>query len=476
MPPNLRGHLQQAGPLFRFIQLKLPKALFAVALLMLAGTYGYNVGANRWFPFYVVRDAIMTARNIRFQLFQYGYYQLAGVSNVPVGQVEQARFKSYTRDHYPENFLITGGPYQFREFCPKYGCLAVVLTRQGKLVSAVPFIPSEFEKTPLVSLPYQELLYKPEKDLLPVSAIQLPGGDYVFNIQVNGAFPYGGGIVRVRQDGTIVWYRKDYAHHWSAGLRNGTIVTPARLPGDTTHVRISENETFRFACAEPSPMDAVEVLDLHGRLIKELPLFPALAASPFRGLLSTTVDPCDITHMNFVRAVGEPLAAKIPGTSPDDYLVSLRNISAFLIVDKNSGAIKRLYRGSFGLQHAVRPTPDGKIIMFDNEGGSYVGGPSRLLIYDPATGEERTIFPNKDTPKGLPVHSPTGGYIDISPDGTRAIVNFAELGRAYEVDLKSGKLLTAYDNLHNLQGLSQYPGNGTGKAVRAFVNQVSYAN
>ena len=38
MPPNLRGHLQQAGPLFRFIQLKLPKALFAVALLMLAGT------------------------------------------------------------------------------------------------------------------------------------------------------------------------------------------------------------------------------------------------------------------------------------------------------------------------------------------------------------------------------------------------------------------------------------------------------
>lgn len=456
---------------------QIAQGLFVAALLLLAFGWGFRAGGRDWFPRRMLLAAKMTYTSLKFQFFEYGYYQIAGVSDVSAKRVIAARFKSYTSQHLPENFLITGGPYQFREFCPKYGCLAVELTREGKLVSAVPFIPSEFEKAPMVSLPYEQLFYRPEKDLLSGSVFKLSGGDYIFNIQLNAAFPYGGGVARIHPDGEIVWYRRDYAHHWSAPLPNGEIVTPARTPGDTARIRIAGSQFYHFGCKTvTSPMDEVEVLDTNGQLKKQISLFHALAASPFRGHLTTTIDPCDITHMNFVRAVGTPLAARLPGISPDDYLVSSRNTSSFFIVGNASGKIKRFYRGTFSLQHSVLPTPDGKILMFDNLGGDYVGGPSRLLEYDPVTHTERTIFPNKNTPPGLPTYSATGGFIDISPDGTRAIVSFAELGRAYEVDLKSGKLLTAYDNLHNLQGLPQYPGDGTGKAVRAFVSQVSYAN
>ena len=96
-----------------------------------------------------------------------------------------------------------------------------------------------------------------------------------------------------------------------------------------------------------------------------------------------------------------------PATTPDgiakgDLTLSLRNISAFVILDGETSRVKRLVRGTFSRQHSVQHLKDSVFLMFDNHGGDEIGGPSRLLEFDLADGAERTIFPNPDTPAHLP--------------------------------------------------------------------------
>src|SRR5262249_9759134 len=137
--------------------------------------------------------------------------------------------------------------------------------------------------------------------------------------------------------------------------------------------------------------------------------------------------------------------------SPDDLLVSLRNISAVVIVGRGDGKIRHLFKGSFLQQHSAQPSPDGNIIIFDNLGASSDGGPSRVLLFDPVTGQERTLVAGGD--EGAGMFARVKGNINVSPDGTRALVAVAQQGRAYEIRLDNGEILTAFDNLHDLRPL-----------------------
>jgi hypothetical protein len=156
-----------------------------------------------------------------------------------------------------------------------------------------------------------------------------------------------------------------------------------------------------------------------------------------------------------VTLVGQELAQRLPGVEPNDFLVSLRNISAVVVLGRSNGKIKQLFKGSFLLQHSAQAAPGGKIIIFDNLGASYEGGPSRVLLYDPVTGEERTVLPNAAT-EGLPLFARVKGNIDISSDGTRALVAVAQTGTAYEIRLADGAILTTFDNLHDLHSVPQF--------------------
>jgi hypothetical protein len=79
-----------------------------------------------------------------------------------------------------------------------------------------------------------------------------------------------------------------------------------------------------------------------------------------------------------------------------------------------------------------------------------------LLRIDPESGKEQTIFPRHDTPSALPFFSQVKGNINISADGSRALVAVTEQGRAYEIRLKDGALLTSFDNLHDMHTMPQF--------------------
>jgi hypothetical protein len=150
------------------------------------------------------------------------------------------------------------------------------------------------------------------------------------------------------------------------------------------------------------------------------------------------------------------LAARIGNARPEDLLVSLHNISALIVVGRTDHRIKRLYRGTFLFQHSAQPTRGGQIILFDNLGASDEDGATRVLQFDPGSGTERTIFPTSATPQDALFFSRVKGNIDLSRDGTRALVAATEIGRAYEIRLSDGAILTSFDNLHDVRPMRRF--------------------
>jgi hypothetical protein len=113
--------------------------------------------------------------------------------------------------------------------------------------------------------------------------------------------------------------------------------------------------------------------------------------------------------------------------------------------------------------------------MFDNHGGGAEGGPSRLLAVDLATGEERTIFPTREHPPRLHgAFSGTAGGVHIAPNGERAIVVFSTDGKAYEIRLADGAVLTEYDHVHDVSMVDSLPEERVAKAGIFVLYGVDY--
>lgn len=72
-------------------------------------------------------------------------------------------------------------------------------------------------------------------------------------------------------------------------------------------------------------------------------MFDALAASPWASALALSSDPCDPLHINFAHEIGSDASA-VPGLAPGDLVVSLRQIHAFGILDRETRVLKRLVR------------------------------------------------------------------------------------------------------------------------------------
>ena len=141
-------------------------------------------------------------------------------------------------------------------------------------------------------------------------------------------------------------------------------------------------------------------------------------------------------------------------------MVSLRNLSAFAILDGETGRLKRLVRGGFFRQHSVQHLEGSTFLMFDNLGHDDVGGPSRLLMVDVSpTGERLRSFPMSSTPEvpPEPVQPKRGATIDISHDRERAIVTFTHDSMAVEVrHLRWRGAEHVFTSLHDVSGLEQF--------------------
>jgi hypothetical protein len=88
---------------------------------------------------------------------------------------------------------------------------------------------------------------------------------------------------------------------------------------------------------------------------------------------------------------------------------------------------------------------------------------------------ERRIFPNADVPEAYAqVFSDTAGHLAISPDRRRVLASFTHAGRAFEVDIASGRLLAVYDSVHDISAVPDVPEDERDLAGRFSIYGMSY--
>lgn len=437
---------------------RLPLVMFVFSLVLASFAYGFIADQFHIFPYETIKSAARTGATFYKELVPGPNQLLVGLTNIKADRIESQRIRPVAELQTSERYLLMGGPDQYREYCPQHGCVAVVLRRDGHLVHAFPFRPDELAEHTIADRPFERLLYDPARALYPVGAIQLEDGGLIVTFQRINTFPYGGGVARITADGSIVWYRQDYAHHWPASLGNGQIaVLTTDIVKGPLEVPIKDGKSFTLTCTGLWD-DGVEILDLNGKVVDRIPLLTPIVRSRFRQFLHTNLTWCDTLHLNYVRPIGAELAAAVPGALPGDLIISVSSLSAFAIIGRRDHQIKTMVRGSFAKQHNVLPTRGTKILLVDNWGSDPTGGPSRLLEYDFATHREKTLFPGPQTPEGTRTYTYDTGHVSLSADGRKALFAVSDAGIGYEIELDTGKILTEFDDLQDMRNIPGFPG------------------
>ena len=424
---------------------RLPLILFVIAIALSIFGYGMLVERQRVFPYWIVHDGIKTGKvlldsmTVEFQSF----------SEVPPAELGSKRVEFVAGNGLTAPILWTGGHFQFSEYCPS-GCLAVEYSRTGEVVHAYPLRLDELEKAKDRVVDRDEFPYEYSpgfsfvSDTFPIGISRYSNGDLLVIFHYHSAFPYGAGVARIDRDGHVIWFRSDYSHHWPYLLDDGTALVPSyRIDREPVFLQIRDMK-MQLGRDDVLYRDMVHVIDKDGQLLKYIDILEALLASPYAPISRFALHRRDPLHLNYIHQLGDD-AGGAWDIVPGDLVVSLRNLSAFAILDWESGRVKRVIRGNFFMQHSVHHLEGSTFLMFDNWGQDEVGGPSRLLMIDFADGRETTIFPNQRTPESLrDLFSEFHGDIDISADRRRALIAFTKEGMGVEVRLSDGAVLNIF--------------------------------
>ena len=465
---------------------RLPRLLFVLALALASFVCGGLVVGYELFPFSVFSKGVKTVRT------KYKFYpkeddgRFIGFAEVPPDRAASHRFQFLQGEALSGPILWHGGHYQFLEHCPDRGCLAVEYTATGEVAHAYPFRSDELEQAANAArsdeFPYE---VSPAssfgRDIEVVSISRYANGDLLVVFHQETAFPFGAGVARIDRAGHPVWFRRDYSHHWPHIEDDGVALVPGALVGRESISFERAGATIALKCGTNRPyLDAISRIDGKGQLLKRINLLDALRDSPFAHFMLSSskpshfTAPCDPLHLNFVHRLGAD-AGGAWGLAPGDLVASLRHLSAFAILDGESGRVKRLVRGSFFYQHSVHHLTGATFLMFDNYGRDGVHGPSRLLKIDLADGRETTLFPNDRTPEPLQnLFSADQGVIDLSPDRRRAMVTFTRQGVTVEVRLADGAVLNVFKSLHDVSNLERFPKQRQRKAAVLTMRGISY--
>ncbi|MEQ8964907.1 MAG: arylsulfotransferase family protein [Azospirillaceae bacterium] len=479
---------------------RLPALLLVLAVAIVSAGYGMAVVAYEVFPFRIVRDAVLTSQTLAKAVgrtpyagdFQ-GFVALAPV-DAPAARFGRPDTLAKVRAAAPAadppsrdgpgggpnggagrtGFLAFGGPNQYLDLCPETGCLAVVFDRDGRVRRAVPYRPEAVFAADIVepgAYPYEAIDFDFAELSRPLGIVPYPDGDLLVVFQKavgRRLFPFGAGVARIAPDGTPRWFRFDYSHHWPALAADGTAVVPALAVREgPLEIPLHGDESLAVACAaERYYADTVRLIDGKGAVVREYDVLAALLRSPYRAVLQHTTDGCDPTHLNYVDIVPPEAAEAIGGVAAGDLVVSLRNISAFAVLDAESGDVRRLVRGTFIQQHSVQHWRAGEYLVFDNQGGGPRSGPSRVLSVDLASGEaERTLFPTLGHPRAYrDLFTVDAGKVHVSPERNRAVATFSNMGQAVEFDLATGDVLTEFSNVHDVSTVDILPEERNGSA------------
>lgn len=248
------------------------------------------------------------------------------------------------------------------------------------------------------------------------------------------------GAARIDACSNVVWRSDRPTHHSVSRTADGNFLIPGVIAADDTPEQYLPTG---MSAADITAMigdsmskdynNSALLVSPDGKVLKEFSLVKAvydagLDHALYASLTDVAADP---VHLNDIEEVTPELAAKIEGVEAGDWLVSLREMHMLAIIDSEDGHLKWQQQGPWVKQHDPDILPDGTIEIFDNRAqmvGRHVTG-SRILHFDPATGETTTVVPVGEADR---FNSFIMGTHQTLPNGNRLIAE-SMAGRAFEV-------------------------------------------
>lgn len=231
----------------------------------------------------------------------------------------------------------------------------------------------------------------------------------------------GLGIVKLDKNSNLLWKYAGGSHHHLHVADDGRIFVITRR----------DLATPRISRAVDILEDAITTLDADGREIARVSLLDAFWNSDYASWLKSPAvnlrnQRIDVFHTNRIVALDGRLEGSIPSFREGNFLLSLRNLNALVVIDLEREAIVWTMTGIWLQQHCPSILADGSILLFDNQ-GDY--GSSRILEFDPVTQE---IAWRYEGDSESDFYSERFGTVQKLPNGN-ALVAESHFGRALEV-------------------------------------------
>ncbi len=240
----------------------------------------------------------------------------------------------------------------------------------------------------------------------------------------------GLGMIKVDANSSVIWSRRNNAHHDLQVLDDGRICTLTR----EAHIvrRINPNT--------PILEDFVEILDAEGNSLKRVSVLEAFENSAYSnatGVLGMRRIG-DIFHTNSVEVLDGSLADRLPAFRKGNVLISLRKLSIVAVIDLDREEVVWALSGLWKAQHMPRMLPGGTMMVFDNSGNE---GRSRIVEVDPVTQSVEWLYKGA-TPEDF--YTQMCGANHRLQNGNTLIVE-SDFGRAFEVT-ETGEIVWQFIN------------------------------
>jgi hypothetical protein len=249
------------------------------------------------------------------------------------------------------------------------------------------------------------------------------------------------GLVKLDRRSRILWRFEGPVHHDLDVDEQGRILTLLRRGRRIPWI---EKDA-------PTIEDFVAVLDGAGRPLAEISILEALERSSYGNLLRAR-SPAggilhlkgDVLHTNTLSVLDGRHASRLGAFRKGNLLLALRSLDLVAVLDPSRREIVWGLTGLWIRPHEPVLLDSGRLLVFDNEGGSSQGTPrSRALEVDPLSQEIEWSY------AGPPdFHSPICGLVQRLANGNTLITASTE-GRVIEVT-PAGRVAWEYLNPHSV--------------------------
>ena len=399
---------------------QIPKILFIFSLCALVFSYGFITSYKKWFPYSLVKEAVLYIQEINSEPESRWYYTKTNyTTKIPVYDESSA---------YNGLSLVTSMLEEDK--------LSVrVIDMEGQTIH-------EWDIDWFVLWP--DATHIPESDPdYPISqpgtningTLLLENGDIIFNFANLG-------LIRLDICGNVVWRLAYRTHHILYLDEFGILWVPGMirhlepLPGFPNHTPPFIEFTVLKVSLDGEVLNEISVLDV----LKENDLLGLLNLSSQGGRIVNVTG--DTLHLNDVETFPSNLEEGV--FKAGDIMISLRNINTVLIFREEDLKVTYVSTGTFVRQHDPDFIDGNTISVFDNYNIAPrdYGHNSKIQIMSFADGEHYTYYSGNEE---HPFYTSVMGTHEWLPNGNLLITESIK-GRVFEIDLQ-GNIVWEFINL-----------------------------